>query len=157
MAGDRGDGAHIQKAVYSSSDDHDPLASVRQVAFGSPEPCQDIQGMLISAQRTNLMGRMNQFAGGTIEEQGMDKQLLDRMLQSPRFGGPDKQFIGYLRNNFDSVAGKDDNPNKMSMKEMAEFLISKGKSVCPPPEKGTGQGQSQGDRYVPPPGGRVKK
>lgn len=156
MAGDRGDGAHIQKAVYQSSDDHDPLASVRQVAFGSPEPCQDIKGMLLSAQRTNLMGRMDQFAGGTLESQGMDKPLLDSMLQSPRFGAQDKQFIGFLRNNFDSVAGKDGNAIKMSLPEMKDLLISKGKSVCPPPEKGTPP-QTQGDRYVPPPGGRLKR
>lgn len=156
MARDSGDGAHIQKAVLQG-DDHDPLASVRQVAFGSPEPCQDIKGMLLSAQRTNLLGRMDQFAGGTMQAQGMDKPTLDRMLESPRFGAQDKQFIGFLKNNFDSVAGKDGNAVKMSMLEMKDLLISKGQSVCPPPENGGRPGQSQGDRYVPPPGGKLKR
>jgi hypothetical protein len=139
------DRAQIVPAVQTN--DHDPFADARMGARFQQVSYQDTQGMpscqqildtvhQLDQHGPNLVGRMDQFVGGTLAKSGVTFDQLKQMENSPQFSQQDKAAIAVMMNGFAHATNtKVDSPH-MTMQQFAVYLIRSGvQEQCQVPQR----------------------
>lgn len=135
-----GDGQNldrVQAQPIPTASERDNLAEARmgpqfqQVAYmdtrGLPS-CQQILDTIhqLDIHGPNLVGRMDQFIGGTLKTGGVTFDQLQQMENSPKFSRDDKGALAVMMNAFAHATNTNvENPH-MTMQQFSVYLIRAG-------------------------------
>lgn len=147
MAENDGDKPVLRPAVAHAAEDG--LNVYRVADNGSQHGCQDYFNLIkqMDQHGANLVLRMDAETGQQFRANGISKQQLDGMLQSPKFSADDKKAMQVLKDGFDAAAGPD---QRLSIKEMGFYLLQTMSNLGCRPE------DQQGQRGAPNTGGTVQ-
>jgi hypothetical protein len=135
-----GDGHNFEKvapAPTAQSSDYDPFAGERAGAHVQLVGYMDTQGVpscqqifdtihQLDINGPNLVGRMDQFIGGTLKGKGVTFDQLGQMADSPKFSQADKAAIAVMMNGFAHATNTNVDDPHMTIGQFSAFLIRSG-------------------------------
>jgi hypothetical protein len=136
MAENDGDKPVMRPAVAHAGEDG--LNAYRVADNGSQHSCQDYFNLIkqMDQRGASLVLRMDAESRQAFRANGISKQELDGMLQSPKFSADDKKAMQVLKDGFDAAAGPD---QRLSIKEMGFYLLPTMSKLGCRPEDQPGQ------------------
>jgi hypothetical protein len=135
-----GDGQNldrVQAQPIPAAAEHDSFAEARMGAQFQPVAYMDTKGLpscqqifdtihQLDVHGPNLVGRMDQFIGGTLKNSGVTFDQLRQMENSPKFSREDKAALAIMMNAFAHATNTNvDNPH-MTMQQFSVYLIRAG-------------------------------